>query len=181
MSLTGYRIAKREWRAMRHPAGIQRGYGLTGRHFITRRTLRNRATPEIRSSHRLCLRRIGLQLLRDLDETLDRGDVLLELRALLGVQLHLDDPLDPLGADDHRHAHVEALHAVLAGKVGRTGQHALLVLEVGLGHSDGRGGGGIECRADAQQLDHLAPARTEEGRVGKEWVSTVSIWGSGLP
>ncbi len=44
------------------------------------------------------------------------------------VELDLDDALDALGADHHRHADIEVLHAVFALEVGGAGQDALLVL-----------------------------------------------------
>ena len=64
----------------------------------------------------------------------------------------------PPRADHDRHADIHVLDAVLAVEVGGAGQHALLVLEVALGHGDGRGGRRIEGRAGLQQVDDLAAA-----------------------
>ena len=50
------------------------------------------------------------------------------------------------------------MNAVLASKVGRAGQYALLVLEVALGHGDRRGGRGVERRTGLQQIDDFAAA-----------------------
>ena len=89
----------------------------------------------------------------------DRGDRFVEHRlcsALFSVDL--DDALDAAGADHHRHADIDALDAVLAREIGGAGQHALLVLEIALGHLDRRSGRRIEGRAGLQQADDLAAA-----------------------
>ena len=49
-------------------------------------------------------------------------------------------------------------HAVLATEIGRAGQHATLILEVGFGHRDAGGGRGIKGRAGLEQVDDLAAA-----------------------
>ncbi len=59
----------------------------------------------------------------------------------------------PPGADHRRHADIEALDAVLAVDIGRAGQHALLVLEIGFGHLDGR-----------RRPAHRRPSRSSAGR-----------------
>ena len=55
------------------------------------------------------LAQIRRDLLAGLDQRLHRGDRLVELAALGAVELELDDALDALGADHHRHADVEIL------------------------------------------------------------------------
>ena len=74
------------------------------------------------------------------------------------AHLDLEDALDAAVADHHRHADIHALHVVFAVEIGGAGQHALLVLEVALGHGDGRGGRRIEGRAGLEQVDDLAAA-----------------------
>ncbi len=55
---------------------------------------------------------------------------------LLGlVQVDLDDALDAACADHGRDADIHVGDAVLPGEMGRAGEHALLVLEIGLGHA----------------------------------------------
>ena len=95
------------------------------------------------------------------------GHRLVEHGLLVGVQLDLDDLLDAAFADDHRHADIEILDAVLAGQVRGAGQQAALVLEVALGHLDRRGGRGVEGRAGLEQADDLgaAVARALDDRV----------------
>src|SRR5512132_3021210 len=72
--------------------------------------------------------------LAELDQRFHRFDRLHEGVALSRVEVELDDALDALGADHHRHAGIEPLHMVLAVEIGGARQHALLVLEIGLGH-----------------------------------------------
>ena len=93
-----------------------------------------------------------------LDQALHGLDRLLEHLPLGSIEIDLDDLLDAIGADHHRHAHIHALHAVFAVEVGGAGQHAALVLEIALGHLDGGGGGRVEGRAGLQQVDDLAAA-----------------------
>ena len=93
-----------------------------------------------------------------LDQPLHRLHRLLEHRPLRRIEVDLDDLLDAVGADHHRHADVHALHAVLAVEVGGAGQHAALVLEVALGHLDRGGGRRIEGGAGLQEVDDLAAA-----------------------
>src|SRR5690606_18276509 len=77
---------------------------------------------------------------------LHRGDRLVE-HALLGfVELDLDDPLDTAGTDDNRHADIDVFQPILAGKMRRARQYALLVLEICLGHGDGGSGRRIISR-----------------------------------
>src|SRR6056297_203925 len=66
------------------------------------------------------------------------------------VELDVDDTLDPASADHGGHAHVHVLDAKITVTMGGAGQDALLVLEVGFGHFDGRGGRRIEGRAGFQ-------------------------------
>src|SRR5262245_16292319 len=67
----------------------------------------------------------GDDLLGCLDEGFHRLDGLLEHRPLLGIELDMDDALDAAFTDHHRHADIEALHAILAVEKSGAGQHAL--------------------------------------------------------
>src|SRR5215218_8896705 len=107
---------------------------------------------------RLSLAQIRRDLLAGLDQALHRGDRLVELAALRAAEFKLDDALDALGADHHRHADVEPLNAILAVQPGGARQHAFLVLEIALGHRDGGRRRRIERRAGLEQVDDLGPA-----------------------
>src|SRR6266849_5124588 len=75
---------------------------------------------------------------------LHRCCALVQSRLFVSSQLDLDDLLDPLGAQLHRYADVEAVDAILSVKVGGAGQNLLLVLQDRLDHlGDGRGRRGI--------------------------------------
>src|SRR5215204_5696187 len=91
-----------------------------------------------------------------LDEALHRSDRLLEHRALVARERHLDDALDAARANDDRYADIHVVDPVLARQMSRAGQDALLVLEIALGHGDGRGGGRVEGGARLQKVDDLA-------------------------
>ena len=86
------------------------------------------------------------------------GDRFLEHGALGAVELDLDDALDALGADHHRHADIEILHAVFAVEPGGAGQHALLVAQIAFRHRDGGGRRRVEGRAGLEQVDDLGAA-----------------------
>ena len=94
----------------------------------------------------------------DLHEILHGFHRAFEVEPLMRVEIDLDHPLHALGADHRRHADIEALYAVFAGQVGGAGQHALLVLEIGLGHRDRRRGRRIVGGAGLQKLHHLGAA-----------------------
>src|SRR6516162_45084 len=71
---------------------------------------------------------------------------LLEHRALCGIKIDLNDPLDAVAADHHRHTHIEPLYPVLAAEIGGTRQYPAFVFEVALSHLNGRGSRRIESR-----------------------------------
>src|SRR3954469_17381095 len=107
---------------------------------------------------RLSLAEIRSDLLTGLDQALHRGNRLVEIGPLSAGQLQLDDALDALGADHHRHTDIKTLHAVFAVEPGRARQHALLVAQIALGHRDRRRGRRIERRAGLEQIDDLGTA-----------------------
>src|SRR5260221_8671723 len=92
------------------------------------------------------------------DGLLHREEGLLEHRLLFGGQIDLVDLLCAAGADGDRHAHVVAVDAVLTLEQRRGRQHALLVLEVRLGHRDRAGSGRVKRGARLQKRDDLAAA-----------------------
>src|ERR1700760_4620299 len=98
------------------------------------------------------------QLFADFAEIADGTGRFIELGLLAGIHLDFDDPLDAVGADDHRNTDIEVLHAVLAGEIGGAGQNALLVEGEGLRHRDAGRGRRIEGRAGLQEIDDLAAA-----------------------
>src|SRR6478609_7566065 len=93
----------------------------------------------------------------DVDDLLHAVGAGLEHGLLLRRQLDVDDLLDAAGADDHRHAEVQVLVAVLTVEVGGGRQQSLLVQQVGFGHDDGAVGRRVE-RARAHQIDDFAAA-----------------------
>src|SRR4051794_4727355 len=97
------------------------------------------------------------ELLRRFDELFDGRRRLVQHCLLGGVELDGEHLLDAAGADHHRHSHVEVAVAVLSFEVSGRGQQALGVAQVGLGHLDGGGGGGV-VGAGPHQLDDLAAA-----------------------
>src|ERR1700730_1614835 len=97
-------------------------------------------------------------VLDDADQLADRGDRFVERRPFLLVERDLDHPLDAAGADHDGDADVEILDPILPVEPRRTGQHAFLVAQIGLGHLDRRTGRRIEGRAGLQQPDDLAAA-----------------------
>src|SRR5690348_5133019 len=104
------------------------------------------------------------ELRRDLDaglgQALHRRHRTVEHLLFALVELDLDDALDAAGADHHGNADIGALDAILAGEVGRTGQQALLVLEIGFGHGNRRGRRRVIGRAGLEQADDLGAAVT---------------------
>src|SRR3569832_983138 len=66
---------------------------------------------------RLSLRQVRRDLLAGFDQALHRRGRLLEGRLLGAVEIDFDDALDALGADPHRHADIDVLHAVLAVEI----------------------------------------------------------------
>jgi hypothetical protein len=81
----------------------------------------------------------------------------LEHGLLLVAELHLDDLLDAVLAEDAGDAEEEVGVAVLAAQQGGAGQHALAVADDRLDHGDGGGGGGVVAGV-AEQADDLAAA-----------------------
>src|SRR5690606_1636345 len=71
------------------------------------------------------LRQRRRNLLAGFDEALHGGCGLLESGLLAAIEIDLDDALDTLGADHHRDADIDVLHAVLAVEIGGAGQNAL--------------------------------------------------------
>src|SRR3546814_9797393 len=61
-------------------------------------------------------------------------------------------------ADLHRYAHIQAIDAIFAVDIGGAGQDALLVAQIGFGHSDAARGRSVEGRTGAEQRDDLATA-----------------------
>ena len=95
----------------------------------------------------------------NIDQAFNRRDRFVELSLLTGVELHFDDAFDALGTDHDGNADIHALHTIFAVQVGRTGQNALFVLQIRLGHGDGRRGRCVESRTIAQQLNDLTATR----------------------
>src|SRR3546814_8661677 len=91
-------------------------------------------TTLFRSYSSLCEARI--QILASLEQFLDRVDRNLQARLVGTVEFDLDDLLDAARADLHRHAHIQAIDAIFAVDIGGAGQDALLVAQIGFGHSD---------------------------------------------
>src|SRR6188508_1907658 len=106
----------------------------------------------------LSLAQIGRDLLTGFDQAFHRVGGLVELGALGAGQLKLDDALDALGADHHRHPDIKPLDAIFAVQPCRAGQHALLVEQKALRHRDRGGGRRIERRAGLEQVDDLCAA-----------------------
>src|SRR6266404_3031642 len=98
----------------------------------------------------------GDDLVHRLDELLDMAHRDAELLLLVVGERDLDHLLDAAGADLHRHADVDATHAVLAVQVRGARQDAALVEEVGLRHLHGGAGRRVEGRAGLQEIDDLA-------------------------
>src|SRR5574338_339859 len=96
---------------------------------------------------------LELDLGHELADVLDRG---VEEPALIGVELDLEHLLDAPGAEHARDADVEPVDAVLALAQARAGEHALLVLQDGLGHLDGARRGRDERGAGLEQVHDLA-------------------------
>ena len=83
------------------------------------------------------LRQAAVDSLAGDQQFLDRVDRDLETGLGLIVQFDLDDLLNAARADDHRHADIEVVDAVLAGEVRGAGQNALLVAQIAFRHGDG--------------------------------------------
>src|SRR6202040_3398827 len=109
-------------------------------------------------SERTLLSEIRRDLLAGLDQRFHRAHRLLEHAALGAVELDLDDALDALAADHHRHADIEVLDAIFAIEPGGGRQHALLVAQIAFRHGDRRRGRRVKRRAGAQQAHDLAAA-----------------------
>src|SRR3972149_3763780 len=85
-------------------------------------------------------------------------------RGLLGLgQLDLDDLFDALPAQLDRHAHEEALGAVLALQQRGAGEHGLRVAEDGAGPPGPRGGRGGGGRSGPQERQPPLPPRARAG------------------
>src|SRR3954467_11877604 len=80
-----------------------------------------RQRPLSRAMTALFLPKVRRDLLTGFDQTLHRGGRLVELGALPARQLKLDNALDALGADHHRHADIKPFDAVLAIQPGGAG------------------------------------------------------------
>src|SRR6478609_11380890 len=125
-------------------------------HTIYQSSCKSRDTdPGPRSSAAEQVRR---DLLAGVDQALDGAHRLIESLAVLACKLDLDNALDALAADHDGHADIHVLHAVFAVEIGGTGQHALLVAEIALGHRDRRRRRGVECRTGLQEVDDLGAA-----------------------
>ena len=61
----------------------------------------------------------------------------LEARLFFGVQLNLDNAFNTIFTNHHRHTNISALHAILAGEMSSSGQHAAIILEIAFGHGNG--------------------------------------------
>src|SRR5262249_35147296 len=92
---------------------------------------------------------------QDLDDVAHGRSGLLEHPLLVGGQLELDDLRGAAGADLHRHAHVEAVDAVLAGQVRSAGKDALLVEHDRVDHLRRCSARRVPGRG-AEQVDDLA-------------------------
>ncbi|ENN89596.1 hypothetical protein RHSP_59721 [Rhizobium freirei PRF 81] len=80
---------------------------------------------------------------------------------LLGlVEIDFDDALDTACTDDGGNADIHVLDAILAVEVSGARQNALLVLEVGFSHLNGRGSRSVIGRAGLQQADDFGAAVT---------------------
>src|SRR6185436_12560783 len=101
---------------------------------------------------------VGRDFLAGVDQPLNGAYRLVEGFAVLAGQLDLDDALDALRADDDGNADIHVLHAVFAVEIGGAGQHALLVLQIALGHRHGGSGRRVERGTGLQQVHDLGAA-----------------------
>src|SRR6202166_656449 len=101
---------------------------------------------------------IGRDLRAGLDQALHRSHRLFEHVAFGAVELDLDDALDALGANHHRHADVKILDAVLAIEPGGAGQHTLLVEQIALRHGEAGRRGRVDRGAGLEQVDDFCAA-----------------------
>src|SRR5690606_38093902 len=106
------------------------------------------------------LRLLLAELRRDADaglgQALHRGYRLVEHLLFGLVEIELQDPLHAAGPDHDRDADIGVLHAILATKIGRAGQHPLLVLQIALGHGNGGRSRRVVGGTGLQQADDLA-------------------------
>src|SRR3546814_17536640 len=85
-------------------------------------------------------------------------------------------------ADLHRYAHIQAIDAIFAVDIGGAGQDALLVAQIGFGHSDDARGRSVEGRTGAAQRDDPAAAAAGDRKgvvEGKSVSVRVDIGGIG--
>ena len=78
----------------------------------------------------------------------------------LGRQVQFHHPLHALFADHDGQADIQVLDAIGAIDMDGAGQHALLVLQIALGHLDGAGRRSVIGRAGLEQADDLGAAVT---------------------
>src|SRR5205085_11260317 len=109
------------------------------------------ATPEPgRWKSLLPLPQARVDALAGLQQFLHRVDRDLEIGPGLIVQRDLDDLLDAAGANHAGDADIEAVQAIFAVDISGSGQEALLVAKIGLGHGDAAGGGRVISRAGSE-------------------------------
>src|SRR5690606_20627116 len=124
----------------------------------------SRKRPEPHKCDNPALPGILLQRRSDADagfaKTGDRSHRLVEFSLFVLVEINFNDALDAIGTDHGRHADIHVLDAVLARKLGSDRQDALLVLEVGFSHLDGRCSRSVESRAGLEQADDFRAAVT---------------------
>src|SRR5258708_11764578 len=114
--------------------------------------------PLLQDPTRSAAEQIRRDLLAGIDEALHGTDRFIEGFAVLAGQLNLDNPLDTLRPNHDGHADIHVLHAIFAVEVGGAGHHALLVLEIALGHRDRGSRRRIEGRAGFEEDDDLGTA-----------------------
>src|SRR5665811_1596047 len=74
------------------------------------------------------------------------------------AELDLDDALDALSADHHRHADIKVLDPVFAVQPGGAGQYALLIEQITFRHRDRGSRRRVEGRAGLEQVNDFGAA-----------------------
>src|SRR6185437_3986817 len=126
--------------------------------FVSRAQRSRRGTRRNRDRYRNSTPQIRRDLLAGLGKSLHRRGGFLKGVAFRATKIDLDDALDALGADHHRHADVQILDSVFAIEPGGARQHALLVAQIAFRHGNSRRRRGIEGRAGLQEIDDLRAA-----------------------